>query len=497
MPLIDSLLKDKNIVVLGAGLTGLSCARFLQNNALSFTVNDSRENPLNIDALSDQSLKQKSELFFAQQYPLGKLITAGWHRDLIKSADVIIARPGIDISVPDIAQHISHSCQVIGDVELYCKVNNESSQTPIIAVTGSNGKSTVVSLLAYLGQAIGFNVELGGNIGVPVLDQLSANKNNNNANKIDCLVVELSSFQLETLNSMKALAATVLNVSDDHLDRHKTIEKYQELKQKVYPQSDIAVINRDDFLTEVTPAIEHQQRISFGSDEPNIGHFGLKWINQQQHLMFGEQALIAVDELPLAGVHNALNCMAALALGISAGWSLTAMVAQLSKFIGLKHRCQKITSDDSINWINDSKATNVGATLAAIEGLSSAIEPSKKLILIAGGDGKGADFSPLKLAFKFHVNSIITLGKDGDEFIKLSEQINLDSLKTYSVKTMEQAVSKARELASVGDTVLLSPACASFDMFNNYMERGDAFVRAVQATNTLEAIELMKPRDTF
>jgi len=205
--------------------------------------------------------------------------------------------------------------------------------------------------------------------------------------------------------------------------------------------------------------------------------------------------------LPLAGVHNSLNCLAALALGMSAGWSLTAMVAQLPQFIGLKHRCQKIASDDSINWINDSKATNVGATLAAIEGLSSPIELSseisKKLILIAGGDGKGADFFPLKLAFKLHVNIIITLGKDGDELKRLADQIGLDSLKTYSVKTMEEAVNKARKLADVGDTVLLSPACASIDMFENYMERGDVFVRAVQATNTLATFGLQKPRETF
>jgi UDP-N-acetylmuramoylalanine--D-glutamate ligase len=486
MPLIVSQLKDKNIIVLGAGLSGLSCARFLQNNALPFTVIDSRKNPLNLSTSSDLSLS--SELAFSQQYSLGKLITASWHSDLIKHADVIITSPGIDMSVSEIADYVSQDCQLLGDVELYCQVNNQDTQTPILAVTGSNGKSTVVSLLAFLGQALGFNTQLGGNIGLPVLDQL-ASDTDLERNAIEFLVIELSSFQLETLNSMQAVAATILNISDDHLDRHKTLENYQKLKQKIYPQSDIAVINRDDSLTQVTPREEHQTIISFGSDEPSTGHFGLKWIDKKQQLMFGEQVLIAVTDLPLTGVHNALNCLAALALGMSAGWPLIAMVNQLPHFVGLAHRCQKVASNDKINWINDSKATNVGATLAAIEGLSVGINhidgSAKKLILIVGGDGKGADFSPLKTAFTQHVTSMITLGKDGDKFKQLSDEITDHVIDTYSVATMEQAVCKARSIASEGDTVLLSPACASIDMFKNYIERGNTFIRAVQAEERL------------
>lgn len=439
-------LKDKKIVVLGAGLTGLSCVRFLHAHAIYCSVIDSRPNVIEVAE-------------FEQSYPKCKLVLGIWDQKIISGADLLIVSPGIDMSKPEISSCITKQCLVIGDIELYCQL----SETPILAVTGSNGKSTVVSLLHYLGNALGFNVQLGGNIGKPVLENIEQ--------KIDCLVLELSSFQLETLKSMKAIAGTVLNVSDDHLDRHKTFENYRAIKQRIYEQCQVAIINRDDQATQVIKS--HNNIISFGSDAPMDGDFGLEMFNGVTHLMFGKIKLIEANKLPIAGMHNALNCLAALALGHSAGWPVDEMAGLLSGFRGLAHRCQRVPSDDDIVWINDSKATNVGATLAAIKGLSETISKGSRLILIAGGDGKGADFTPLSSVITQHIEHLFTLGKDGNKIAKLSD-------KSITVSTLEDAVLAAKKLARSGDTVLLSPACASIDMFKNFEERGQTFINAVQ-----------------
>ncbi len=447
-------LRNKNIVVLGAGMTGLSCARFLDHHGLVFSINDSREN----NTLAAE---------VAQHFPNTNFVQGGWNKELIAQAQVLIVSPGIDLATTEISNAITPNCQVIGDVELYCLV----ADTPILAVTGSNGKSTVVSLLAHVGKELGKNVQLGGNIGVPVLDQLIEEQ----TSSVDMLVLELSSFQLETLHSMKALASTVLNVSDDHLDRHKTLANYAQIKQRIYQQSQVAVINRDDALTACSS--EKMSIISFGSDEPEVGQFGLRQQNQQTYLAQGENCLIALNELPLAGIHNALNYLAVLALGNSAGWSIVDMVKAFSSFSGLAHRCQKIASDDGIIWVNDSKATNVGSALAAIEGLAPSLVAGNKLLLIAGGDGKGADFLPLKAAIEKHVAQVFSLGKDGRAIAALSKHGRY-------FDTLEQAVSAARAEAKAGDIILLSPACASIDMFKNFAERGQVFINAISACNS-------------
>ena len=344
----------------------------------------------------------------------------------------------------------------------------------MLAVTGSNGKSTVVSLLAYLAKIMGANAALAGNIGEPILDLLLLEQasDSQRAHQPDMVIVELSSFQLETLVSMQAIAASVLNLSDDHLDRHKTLENYQAIKQGIYPQANIGIINREDQATK--SLVIDQAIISFGLSKPEQDHFGLVFLENKPWLAFGEQALISLDKLPLAGMHNALNYMAALALGYSAGWSLSAMTENLAGFTGLPHRCQRISTDDGIQWINDSKATNVGATLAAISGLSATLANHNKLILIAGGDGKGADFSPLKAILNQDVSQLITLGKDGTEIASLVSN-------TVQVNTLNAAVQYAKKITETGDMVLLSPACASIDMFKNYMVRGETFIAAIQA----------------
>jgi len=458
--------KDKNIVVLGAGMTGLSCLRFLHSQGLSFAVNDSRCMPFT----------DKNELArYKNDYPKARFVFGQWQEELIVNADIIVASPGIDLDGEGISNLIPNHCQVIGDVELFCLVNNSRiNPMSMLAVTGSNGKSTVVSLLAYLAKVIGANAALAGNIGQPILDllQLEQAGDTQRANQPDTVIVELSSFQLETLTSMQAISASVLNLSDDHLDRHKTLANYQAIKQGIYPQAKIAVVNREDNAT--VSLVAEQEVISFGLDKPAQGHFGLEVIENKQWLMFGKQTLISIEQLPLAGMHNAMNYMAALALGYSAGWSLSAMTENLTGFNGLAHRCQRVPSEDGIQWINDSKATNVGATLAAITGLAPTISQDSQLILIAGGDGKGADFSPLKPLFRSNISQLITLGKDGPELARIvNNAIEVDSL--------SQAVCKAKEIAKAGDMVLLSPACASIDMFKNFAARGEQFIIAVQA----------------
>ena len=457
-------LKDKRIVVLGAGLTGLSCVRFLHAHGLSFTVNDSREMPF---TNTDKQAEFRSNLSEVN------LVTGHWDQEIINGADIIIVSPGIDLVATGIENFIHPKSEVIGDVELFCQINNQRiNPISLLAVTGSNGKSTVVSLLAYLAKVLGINAGLGGNIGQGVLDFFSLDHavNAQAANQVDLLIIELSSFQLETLSSMQAMATSVLNVSDDHLDRHKTLTNYKNIKQSIYRQGNVAVINRDDEQT--NSPVTGQQIISFGSDKPANGHFGIDLINNKTQLMFGEQVLIAIETLPLAGLHNALNYLAALALGYSSGWSLTAMVENLAGFSGLSHRCQRVKNVDNIQWINDSKATNVGATLAAISGLAPTLSVTNKLILIAGGDGKGADFSSLKKCLNTDVSTLITMGKDGDKIAELvTGAIRVDS--------MQAAVKAASAVADAGDMILLSPACASIDMFKNFSERGEQFISCV------------------
>lgn len=442
-----SLLKNKAITILGGGITGLSCARFLMKHQIPFALNDSRNNAIDTNNVKEQ--------FANNHFSLGK-----WDQKLIKQSDILLVSPGIDLATIEIKQAINPNGQIFGDVELLCRLTN----IPTIAVTGSNGKSTVVSLLAYLGEKLGYNAQLGGNIGIPVLDTLDQTP--------DFLILELSSFQLETLTSLQALSTSVLNICDDHLDRHQTIENYQNIKAKIYQQTDVAVFNRDDKRTFLPQTLSHKQAISFGVDKPENGHFGLIQQNENTYLAFGNEKLIAVNDLPLPGMHNALNCLSALALGYAAGWPLYDMVNALSGFTGLAHRCQPVSSNDNIQWINDSKATNVGATIAAINGFAQQKSAASKIYLIAGGEAKGADFSELTAYLTNYIEHVFTFGKDGNQILSLTK-------KATAVSDLSQAVFAAKQQAKAGDIVLLSPACASIDMFKNYMERGLAFEKAV------------------
>lgn len=439
-----SYLQTKRIVVLGAGLTGLSCVSFLKQHNIECAVNDSRKEIVGLE-LADYG---NAEFHFGS-----------WNEDLLSNADVAIASPGIDLEKEGITELLSAQCDLIGDVELFCRINDK----PIIAVTGSNGKSTVVSLLAYVGEQLGYSITLAGNIGTPVLSQP--------INQSDFIVLELSSFQLETIKHLNALAATVLNVSDDHLDRHQTIDKYADIKNRIFIGCQHKVVNR---LETTSAHLLESCACTYGKDMPTDTNFGVAKIEGELALTQGEKALIELKALPLAGLHNAENYAAVLALGVASGWSLNDMLVHLAGFKGLEHRCQRVESNSEKQWINDSKATNVGAAIAAIDGLASGLGDDASLILIAGGDGKGADFRPLAAIVHQKIKHCVVLGKDAAVLKSLIPQSVL-------VSNIEEAVSKADALSRAGDLVLLSPACASIDMYRNYMERGERFTSAVKA----------------
>ena len=435
-------------VVIGLGQTGLSCARHLQRLGLRFAVTDNRELP--------PQLAQ-----FRKEFPHVTLATGRFDEELLANAREILLSPGISLQEAAIARALARGTPVLGDVELFCR----TAAAPIVAVTGSNGKSTVVSLVHAMALKAGLASQLGGNIGTPVLDLLAAEQ-------ADLYVLELSSFQLELTRSLNARAAAVLNISEDHMDRYDSLATYTQAKAAVYNGTGVMVINLDD--PRVCAMREPQRTcIGFSKATPAGDNYGLQTIAGVTWLMRGRTRLIHAGELPLRGEHNYLNALAALALGQAAGLPMPAMLDALRSFEGLPHRCQRVRVLGGVDWINDSKGTNVGASCAAIESLAG----DDNLILIAGGDGKGADFSPLIAAMKGRVRVVITLGRDGPAIARLLPP----DMPHLPAQTMVEAVQHAADQARPGDTVLLSPACASFDMFTDYAERGRCFAAAVHA----------------
>ncbi|NCP66058.1 MAG: UDP-N-acetylmuramoyl-L-alanine--D-glutamate ligase [Paraglaciecola sp.] len=428
------VLADKKVVVVGMGLTGLSCVQFLSQQGAQVSAMDSRK-----------------ELTLALDIPL---YFGDFDAARLCHADLIVVSPGVSLQHPAIVEASAAGVSVIGDIELFARFNT----LPVIAITGSNGKSTVTHLVVQMCQAAGMRVLMGGNIGVPALDLLNQDA--------DIVVLELSSFQLETTYSLRPLAATVLNICDDHLDRHGSLENYQKIKQSIYHHAQHIVVNRDDPLTHLAGRVADA---SFGLSP---SHEQFSWDKTSASIYYQGTALLAAQDCLLVGAHNMLNIMAAAALVRFAGVDRQAMCEGGSRFGGLPHRCQTVSMFKQVRWINDSKATNVGATLAALEGIIDAC--AGQLILIAGGEGKGADFSPLASLLNNAVSVLITLGKDGEK---------IAALKTGAIKvtSLQEAVSVAAQHAQANDTVLLSPACSSLDMFNNYMHRGECFAQAVEA----------------
>ncbi|MTI15244.1 UDP-N-acetylmuramoyl-L-alanine--D-glutamate ligase [Sansalvadorimonas verongulae] len=445
---------DRQRIVVGLGKTGLACARWLYRSGSLFRVVDSREEP---PGLVD----------FQRECPGIEVVCGPFDADMLSQADELIVSPGLSLKEPAIAAALASGVAVSGDIELFCRALAEKqSLTPVVAITGSNGKSTVTTLAGQMAERAGWKVGVGGNIGTPVLELLEQGEKN-------IYVLELSSFQLETTHSLRAVA-TVLNVTPDHMDRYDSLAAYHQAKHRIYRGCTHAISNRDDALS--APLVnESVVQLSFGSGRPpGLNDFGTISEGGKIWLVQGLKRLLRTSELKVRGTHNHANALAALALGFSVGLPMEAMVEALREFTGLPHRCEWIADHDGVSWFNDSKATNSGAAIAAIEGLGADL--AGDVVLIAGGDGKGADFADLKPAVENYVRELIVFGRDGGKLAEaVSGQANISQ-----AKDLKDAVKQASTLARNGDAVLLAPACASFDMFASYEHRGDEFRKQVE-----------------
>jgi len=436
-------------IVIGLGATGLSCVRYLTERQIPFAVADTRQEP-----------PQLAE--FKKDYPHIPLSLGSLDEKFLNQAEVLVLSPGIALKDPAIAKQVARGISVIGDIELFAR----EVKAPVIAITGTNAKSTVTTLVGKMAEAANLKVKVGGNLGLPALDLLKGETP-------DLYVVELSSFQLETTYSLAARVATVLNITPDHMDRYETLNDYKAAKLRIYQGCDVAVCNRDDQATDCGDHFK-SSKLQFTLQQPGKNEFGILSVNNENYLAFEKQALLPVRELPLPGRHSQANALAALALGYGFGIPMDAMKKALVEFKGLAHRCQLVRERNGVRWYNDSKGTNVGATLAAIEGMGPEIPG--KLILIAGGVGKNADFSPLIPIISQYVGTVVLIG----EAAPLLEKILKDHVAIIQATTMVEAIQAADRVAKVGDSVLLSPACASLDMFKNFEHRGNVFTEVVQ-----------------
>jgi UDP-N-acetylmuramoylalanine--D-glutamate ligase len=369
----------------------------------------------------------------------------------------------VPLDQPQIQAAMQRGAEVLGDIELFAR----AVQAPVVAITGSNGKSTVTSLLGEMARIAGLQVAIGGNLGRPALELLN--------DEVQLYVLELSSFQLETTGSLRAAAAVVLNISADHMDRYRDLQHYVDTKALIYRGAQKAVVNRDDpRVAEL--AVQVNEIIGFTLSTPQAGDFGVTENEQSPWLCHGTLPLLPVTELRIPGRHNLANALAALALGSAVDLPMPAMLQALRTFAGLPHRTQFVADKRQLRWYNDSKGTNVGATLAALQGLHSAAGDSRT-VLIAGGDCKGADFTELAPVVERTARAVILIGRDAPSIARVLR----GRTRLAHARTLSDAVRQAVELAEPGDRVLLSPACASFDMFANFEARGQAFIEAVEA----------------
>lgn len=434
-------------VIVGLGMTGLSCARYFQRMQIPFAAMDTRSSPPGIDA-------------FRAEFPQTEVTVGKLDANKLAEAAALVMSPGVDLRLPEIQQALDKGVRITGDIDLFAK----AVSVPIVAITGSNAKSTVTTLLGEMARAADINVAVAGNIGTPVLDLLQEGT-------AELYVLELSSFQLETTFDLGATVATVLNLSEDHMDRYDSIAEYHKAKQRIFQGCAQAVVNRED--PHSTPSQPGSMKIfSFGIEpSAQAEAFCVVEKSGEAHLAFNDVALMPVKELKIAGQHNVSNALAALALGHAIGLAWEPMLKALRTFQGLKHRCQWVADINQVAWYNDSKGTNVGATVAAITGLGS----RGKVLLLAGGVGKGADFSELAPVMARCGRMAILFGEDAEQI----ELVLRTAVPVEKVGSLQEAVIRAHQQAQSGDIVLLSPACASFDMFRNFEHRGDVFMQAV------------------
>ncbi|MFV8818259.1 UDP-N-acetylmuramoyl-L-alanine--D-glutamate ligase [Haliea sp. E17] len=436
---------SENRVVFGLGATGLSCARHLHARGLPFVIVDTREHPPELATLQ-------------AEMPEVPVYAGQWPEDLLSGASELVVSPGIALDSPSVAAARDAGVQVLGDIDLFMR----EAAAPVIGITGSNAKSTVTELVGRMAVAAGLNAGVGGNLGTPALDLLDPAR--------EVYVLELSSFQLERAGKLNLAVATVLNVSADHLDRHGSMPRYHQAKHRIFQGCGKAVVHRGDPLT-VPPQVEGMEIIEWSLGEPDLKGFGLRNSEGIEYIAHGFELLMPAQDIGLAGRHNLGNALAALAIGHAAGFPAPAMLQALREFGGLPHRCQPVAEIRGVRYVNDSKGTNVGATIAALAGLGG----EGNVVLIAGGQGKGADFRELRPAVQRHCRHLLVMGEDA---VAIALALD-DIVPVERVRDMPEAVQRAAVLARAGDTVLLSPACASFDMFRGYAARGDAFVAAV------------------
>ena len=427
--------QGKNVVIIGLGITGLSCVDyFLAQNVIPKVI-DTRLKPQGLEQLDERV-----------DYHLGELKI-----DWLLAADLIIASPGIALSTPELKQASDKGIEIIGDIELFCREVNLQNNKKIVAITGANVKTTVTTLVGEIVKSAGIKVGVGGNIGQPALSLLNQ----------DCevYVLELSSFQLETTNSLKATVATILNISEDHMDRYPLgLKQYTAAKQRIYDNAEYCIINHDDQLT--VPLSKHHHTVSFGLKD---GDYHLD--EQCEHLIDQNHPVLLTKDMKLTGCHNYLNALAALAIADKLSIDRQSSLATIMTFQGLSHRFELVLEHNGVKWINDSKATNVGSTEAALK----SVVCHGKLYLLLGGDGKSADFSPLIPYLQNKNLEIFCFGRDRNLLAKLAPNL------TTVTETMTEAMQIIAQKVLSNDVVLLSPACASLDQFKNYIERGNQF----------------------
>lgn len=435
-------------IVVGLGKTGVSCARWLRKQGIRFAAVDTRAQPPGLDAFKRE--------FGDVQVECGEL-----QAETLQQAKALVMSPGVDPRVSAIRRAVHAGATLTGDIDLFAR----AVKAPLIAITGSNAKSTVTTLVGEMAKAAGVKVAVCGNIGTPVLDLLT------DAN-YELFVLELSSFQLETTHNLNAKVATVLNMSPDHMDRYDSMQAYHAAKHRIFQGCEQIVVNRDDALSR--PLLPASVKVtSFGLRLDDSDEFAVVIRDGQLQLAWKREALMPVSDLKIAGQHNVANALAALALGRAAGLPFEPMLATLRTFPGLPHRCQWVATHNGVSWYNDSKGTNVGASVAAITGLGS----SGKVVLLAGGVGKGADFAELAPVMRKHGSRAILFGEDAGKIAAALQ----GSVPVERVDSLQAAVNSAHATAGKGELVLLSPACASFDMFNNYEHRGEMFAQLVRA----------------
>lgn len=434
-------------LVAGLGKTGHSIANYLRRRDKPFVVFDTRRE---VEGLSE----------FTSEFPGVEVFLGAFPTVLFDQLDGIITSPGVSLDEPFLQQAFQLNIPVYGDIECLAR----ELKVPVVAITGTNGKSTVTTLVGEMAKAAGLSVAVAGNIGLPVLDLLD------NGIQYDLWVLELSSFQLDLTHSLKPRAATILNISPDHLDRHRTLAAYIEAKHRVYQDAEFILYNRDD---RVTYPKNEALSISYGLDTPAEGEWGITEKQGVNYLAQGSFLLLAVDQLRIKGKHNWQNALAACALATAVGIKPEFMIKVLETFSGLPHRCQWVRNLNGVDWINDSKGTNIGAAISAISGIGGSMQG--KIVLIAGGIGKGADFTELRTPMADYVRSVVLIGEDADKIQAALSNV----VPVLRAPSLDGAVNLAKSQAMPGDVVLLSPACASFDMFKDFNHRGESFANLV------------------